>query len=218
MASAGACSLTGGLPDSGGSLSPRGDPTDAADGPSSASMSMTVGGGLGKAAAVLAAAGAAAGGRKSPPPSWLMFCRLPPCLPDSETEHLARPAPAAVSSMALRSSREPPCWRCGSRRRRRRATVVSKEPRERLQQDPPAHAVRSDRKIGEQQYREIFQAIPLFVPSKRHPPSPSALCDPGLVDVVHQVRIGPRVAPGSWRPPLAWGTHPSCFTHWSATC
>ena len=51
------------------------------------------------------------------------------------------------------------------------------------------------------------QPIPLFDPSKRHPPSPNALCHLGLVDVVHQVRERPRVPPppGVGWPLLAGG-------------
>ena len=39
--------------------------------------------------------------------------------------------------------------------------------------------------------------IPLFVLSKWDPPSPDALRNPGLVDVAHRKRGGPRDAPGS---------------------
>ena len=40
-----------------------------------------------------------------------------------------------------------------------------------------------------------FQPIPLFILSQRHPPSPDALRDLSLVDVVHQVSGRPGVAP-----------------------
>ena len=60
------------------------------------------------------------------------------------------------------------------------------------------------------------QEIPLFVLSKCHPPSPDALRNPGLVNVFHRERGGPRVAPGTWRPPLAGEIYPSCLTHWVA--
>ena len=42
---------------------------------------------------------------------------------------------------------------------------------------------------------------------------PSALVNPGLADVVHRVRGGPRPGPGSWWPPLARGMRPSRFVH-----
>ena len=41
--------------------------------------------------------------------------------------------------------------------------------------------------------------------SKRHPPSPNAICNPGLVDVIHRGKGRPRVAPGSRWPSLASG-------------
>ena len=48
-------------------------------------------------------------------------------------------------------------------------------------------------------------------------PSPDALYNPGLVDVVHRKCGGPRVASGSWRPPPAGGMRPSCLMHWCLT-
>ena len=44
-------------------------------------------------------------------------------------------------------------------------------------------------------------------------PIPNALRNPGLVDVVHRLRGGPRVTPGGRRPPLTGGMRSSCFTH-----
>ena len=46
-----------------------------------------------------------------------------------------------------------------------------------------------------------------------HLHSPSALCNPNLVNIVHRVRGGVPVDPRSWRPPLTGAKTPSYFTH-----
>ena len=57
------------------------------------------------------------------------------------------------------------------------------------------------------------KTIPLVVLSKRQPPSPNTLFDPGLVDVIHRARRGPRVVPRKLAAAaLARGTRTGCFT------
>ena len=52
--------------------------------------------------------------------------------------------------------------------------------------------------------------IPPFVLSTCHPPSPNALRNPGLVDVVHRVSGRSRIAPRNWVAAAGrWGTNQS---------
>ena len=55
--------------------------------------------------------------------------------------------------------------------------------------------------------REAIITVLLADPSFYRPyvlsPIPTALCNPGMADVVHLVCGGPQAAPGSWWPPLA---------------
>ena len=62
----------------------------------------------------------------------------------------------------------------------------------------------------------LFLPIPVFVSFIRHSPSPKALCNPGMVDVVHRVRDRPRVAPRNWESHWPAGLEPG-REHWRLT-